>query len=322
MVSPFQPSFKYPSSSVSNKYPQPSAPSSSGLLTRTIKCKQTLLGLEIMGPAYRTFAGMMLSLFFAVALMILAGLAYIFNSWQQLALVTSVPFVALFSYWFFVPESPRWLLSYARISEAEVIVQQIARWNKREIHPTFVHDFVEQEKVKQARKKSIANGKKKSVNRKPSMWVLLWYYPVARRNFFLITFNWLANALVYNGLSFYSADLRVSSHLGFFISSAVEIPSYFVGWYVMDKWGRRWILFATMMTGGISCICCMFVPLSKSLLTQTPKVQVKSMVPDLFFRCFAVDHGDSGHDWKVFHRCIVCRDLCLRWRANAYRGTQ
>ena len=52
--------------------------------------------------------------------------------------------------------------------------------------------------------------------------------------------------------------------LGFFISSAVEIPSYFVGWYIMDKWGRRWILFATMMTGGISCICCMFVPLGRS----------------------------------------------------------
>jgi hypothetical protein len=43
------------------------------------------------------------------------------------------------------------------------------------------------------------------------------FYPTARRNFLLITFNWLANALVYNGLSYYSANLNVSSHLGFFI---------------------------------------------------------------------------------------------------------
>jgi hypothetical protein len=43
------------------------------------------------------------------------------------------------------------------------------------------------------------------------------HYPTARRNFLLITFNWLANALVYNGLSYYSANLNVSSHLGFFI---------------------------------------------------------------------------------------------------------
>ena len=52
--------------------------------------------LEIMGPGYRTFAGMMICLFFAVALMILSLLAYIFNSWFSLALVTSVPFASLF----------------------------------------------------------------------------------------------------------------------------------------------------------------------------------------------------------------------------------
>ena len=55
-----------------------------------------ILCLEVMGPAYRTFAGMMICLFFAVALMLLAGLAYIFNSWFSLAIVTSVPFVSLF----------------------------------------------------------------------------------------------------------------------------------------------------------------------------------------------------------------------------------
>ena len=202
--------------------------------------------------------------------------------WFELVTLRMIVISDLFSYWWFVPESPRWLLSYNRVNEAEVICQQIAKWNKREISPTFVHDFVEvkfsifcskfwltqfhvhlfqKQKSLQARKKSVLTSRPQHVPRTPNMWNLIWYYPVARRNFCLITFNWLANALVYNGLSFYSADLGVSSHLGFFISSAVEIPSYFVGWYIMDKWGRRWILFSTMMTGGISCICCMFVPL-------------------------------------------------------------
>ena len=83
------------------------------------------LGQEVMGPAYRTAAGMMLCMFFAVtfhhcalsktffwnlflakneimikvALMILAGLSYLFNSWFSLACITSFPFIALFSYW-------------------------------------------------------------------------------------------------------------------------------------------------------------------------------------------------------------------------------
>ena len=71
----------------------------------------------------------------------------------------------------------------------------------------------------------------------------------------------LVNAIVYNGLSFYSANLGVNSYLGFFISAAVEVPSYFMGWYAMDKWGRRRILFFTMVTGGISGICCILVPI-------------------------------------------------------------
>ena len=52
-------------------------------------------------------------------------------------------------------------------------------------------------------------------------------FPKSRRNFFLITFNWVANALVYNGLSYYSANLNVSSHLGFFI----RFSSIFSSWF-------------------------------------------------------------------------------------------
>merc|ERR1719481_1017361 len=120
-----------------------------------------ILCLEIMGPAYRTGAGMVICLFFAVALMILAGLSYIFNSWFQLAIVTSVPFTLLFSYWFFVPESPRWLLSTGRIDEAEVVVQKIAKWNKKDIPANFIHQMAAQASKVHSRRPSCANDAKR-----------------------------------------------------------------------------------------------------------------------------------------------------------------
>ena len=90
------------------------------------------------------------------------------------------------------------------------------------------------------------------------------------------------NAIVYNGLSFYSANLGVNSYLGFFISAAVEVPSYFMGWYAMDKWGRRWILFFTMVTGGISGICCILVPIGECEREREKGPQISMRMFTLF----------------------------------------
>ena len=77
-----------------------------------------IICLEILAPSSRPMAGMMISVFFALALMTLAGLAFLFDSWFQLELAISVPFVLLVGYWWVTPESPRWLLSQNRNKEA------------------------------------------------------------------------------------------------------------------------------------------------------------------------------------------------------------
>lgn len=40
----------------------------------------------------------------------------------------------------------------------------------------------------------------------------------------------------------------------------MEIPSYVITWYAMDRLGRRWVLCLTMLLGGVACVSCMFVP--------------------------------------------------------------
>nr|XP_026494449.1 organic cation transporter 1-like [Vanessa tameamea] len=85
-------------------------------------------------------------------------------------------------------------------------------------------------------------------------------YPNIRKKFFLITFNWVALGIVYNSLSYNTPNLGVDDYLAFFIGGAVEIPSYFIAWKCMERYGRRWVLCVFMSIGGLACLSCALVP--------------------------------------------------------------
>lgn len=215
-----------------------------------------ILALELMGPRYRTFAGMVICMFFALGLSLLALLGYLLRNWYTLSLATSVPFVLLFSYYWIIPESPRWLLSKNRIDEAEEIVQTMARINGKEVPKNFLR------KIELENKQRLWNGNlchQEAPNISATPMDLL-RHPNIRKKFLILAFDWVANAVVYNGLSYNATNLGVSDYLAFFIGGVVEIPSYIITWYTMDRWGRRWILCLTMLLGGMACVSCMFVP--------------------------------------------------------------
>ncbi|XP_028045997.1 organic cation transporter 1 isoform X2 [Monomorium pharaonis] len=227
-----------------------------------------ILALELMGPRYRTFAGMVICMFFAIAMSLLALLGYLLRHWYTLSLATSVPFILLFSYYWIIPESPRWLLSKNRIDEAEVIVQQMAKVNGKTVPPNFLRnmeiEILKRQRVScNGRNSNNSNIDVEGENRTPPPSATpmdLITNPNIRKKFFILAFDWVANAVVYNGLSYNTTNLGVSDYLAFFIGGIVEIPSYFITWYAMDRLGRRWVLCVTMMLGGVACVSCMFVP--------------------------------------------------------------
>ncbi|XP_051168668.1 organic cation transporter 1-like isoform X1 [Leptopilina boulardi] len=227
-----------------------------------------ILALELMGPRYRTFAGMVICMFFASAMSLLALLGYLLRHWYTLSLATSVPFILLFSYYWIIPESPRWLLSKNRIDEAEEIVQHMAKMNGRTVPTNFLRKM-EMDILK--RQGVSCNGKNcgefspemETEDRPPPPSATpmdLITNPNIRKKFFILAFDWVANAVVYNGLSYNTTNLGVSDYLAFFIGGIVEIPSYVITWYAMDRIGRRWVLCLTMLLGGLACVSCMFVP--------------------------------------------------------------
>lgn len=95
---------------------------------------------------------------------------------------------------------------------------------------------------------------------------------------FLITLNWFANETVYLGLSYYGPSLGTNPPLSFFLSSLVELPSYALCWYVMDRFGRRWPMCLLMILGGISCVITVLLPEDAEMETLILYLISKSMI--------------------------------------------
>ena len=87
--------------------------------------------VEYVGVKYTMLTGIVIEIPFALGELILGLEAYLIRDWVTLQLVAHLPILALLGLYFFVPESPRWLIAVGRIEEAKVIIQKGAEINGR-----------------------------------------------------------------------------------------------------------------------------------------------------------------------------------------------
>ncbi|XP_071515352.1 LOW QUALITY PROTEIN: carcinine transporter-like [Panulirus ornatus] len=220
-----------------------------------------IISLELVGPSYRSFVTVMTCLFYVGGMLLLAGVAFLIRDWVHLCLATSLPFFAYVVYWWYLPESPRWLLSQGRLQEARTILTKMAEVNKTELPESFVQKLQERMLAQQALSTSSAQ------RHSNSGFCSTCSTPNMRLKTILITIVWFANETVYVGLSYYGPVMGDNEYLSFFLSCAVEVPSYLLCWIVMDRWGRRWILGVGMIIGGVFSICTVLMPEGASMAT-------------------------------------------------------
>eukprot|EP00096_Caligus_rogercresseyi_P010966 TRINITY_DN4168_c0_g1_i1.p1 TRINITY_DN4168_c0_g1~~TRINITY_DN4168_c0_g1_i1.p1 ORF type:complete len:606 (-),score=82.03 TRINITY_DN4168_c0_g1_i1:387-2204(-) len=236
-----------------------------------------VLVTEVCGPKYRTIFGILTQFPFGIGASILPLIAYFIRDWFSLQLSISIPSVLLIVYFFFMPESPRWLLGEGRIDEALKILKAGARKNNKEL-PS---DSELYEMLSAIKNECTVEHHLKEVEG-PKTWtqktyevfkeiIILVETPEMRKRTLNIFYSWLVVAMVYYGLSFNSKNLGGNRYVSTFISGLVEIPAVVFIIPALEKFGRVKCYCGTFIAGGI---CCGLVALATFALEIGEKVWI------------------------------------------------
>uniref|UniRef100_A0A8C4DSU7 Major facilitator superfamily (MFS) profile domain-containing protein n=1 Tax=Dicentrarchus labrax TaxID=13489 RepID=A0A8C4DSU7_DICLA len=206
-----------------------------------------VLGAEILTSNVRVlYSSMGTCLGFVVGYMMLPLFAYFLRDWKSLLLALSVPGLAYLPLWWFIPESPRWLLSQGRVEEAEAIVRKASKWNKVQAPRVIFKDYKSKEHH------SIFDLVRKSSIRSTTLILCL------------VSFTLTTG---YYSLSFNTSQLHADPYISCFISAAVEIPAYISSWLALRYLPRRLSVICTLLLGAVSLFLIQLVPQHLSIIS-------------------------------------------------------
>ncbi|XP_047411384.1 organic cation/carnitine transporter 2 isoform X4 [Sciurus carolinensis] len=206
-----------------------------------------VLGTEILGKSIRIiFSTLGVCIFYAFGYMVLPLFAYFIRDWRMLLLALTVPGVLCAALWWFIPESPRWLISQGRYTEAEVIIRRAAKINGI-VAPTTIFDPSELQDL---------CSKKQQSHRILDL--------LRTRNIRIVTIMsiilWLTIAVGYFGLSLDTPNLHGDIYVNCFLSAVVEVPAYVLAWLLLQHVPRRYSMATALFLGGSVLLFVQLVP--------------------------------------------------------------
>lgn len=144
-------------------------------------------------------------------------IAIFITDWRVYQIAITLPGVIFIFWWWFIPESVRWLLTKNKMQKAILQIKKIAKSNNVDLPKEILDKFVESEATK--KNDEGEGGGQSSV-------LDLFKQPHLRTKALLIFFNWFVVSGAYYGLSWNTGDLVGNPRLNHILSGAVEIPGY------------------------------------------------------------------------------------------------
>lgn len=188
-------------------------------------CNTFVSVADITGGSYRKSVICLFESFWGVGVILLPLIADSLPlwSWRSLYLAISLPTVAYIFVWFWIPDSPNWLLAHGKIDEAKDCLLYATRVNKRHSYlPTNFDSFLQLE--------AIAHSKAP----KPQNWHSLWSSKTQIILMIVLHTAWAVDVTNYNGMLL---NIRVFGRQYLIINTIIcglcEIVGVLTAWFIV-----------------------------------------------------------------------------------------
>lgn len=178
-----------------------------------------ILVVEYVGKRHRHVVGTALFYFWVLSLLLVALLAYLIRDWRTLSIVGAAPGLLHIFFWWFLPESPRWLLANNKPEKALIELTKVAKFNRQEMPAGDLEE--KEEKQRQGDFRDLF-----STMTMTKRTLISW-------------FAWMVISLVYYAVSFSAGNYGGNRYLVFFLTSLVEFPSNWTCIFLCRKIGRK-----------------------------------------------------------------------------------
>ncbi|CAH0752514.1 unnamed protein product [Diatraea saccharalis] len=169
-----------------------------------------VLTMELIGAKYRDTVGIIYQIPFNLGHLTLPLFGYYLRDWNMFQLAISLPSVLFLSYYFLLPESPRWLLTAGKTEEAAKIMKVAAKRNNL---PT---DSIQSTTQKLAVEVS-------NKNEEHASFLALFRTPRLRARTLAICFNWFVCGLCFFGVSQYIGHVSGNIFTNVAISASIQV---------------------------------------------------------------------------------------------------
>ncbi|KAK3892126.1 hypothetical protein Pcinc_004093 [Petrolisthes cinctipes] len=199
--------------------------------------------MESCAARYRAGVGAMFVIPWALGYMVAPGIAYLIRTWQLLHAVYALPTLYCIIFFWWLPESPRWLITQGRLQESLHVLTWAAKVNGR----TLPTDDVILAAMTNIEKQTVIE-RTDEVGPEEEGWRLLKelkhffilvLIPHLRLRTLVVFVGWFSASMVYYGVALNASNLGTDPYLYVFFGGLLEVPSYLLLWLMMVFVGRK-----------------------------------------------------------------------------------